>query len=106
MLRPVKKDLCMFFVNRITRGLLGVAVAGMFFVGCEKFDGPDPYVCKHLAKNQLVLYKTDGTVVGPAIPIDSLNLLIITDTTAQAVVNMPEYENPLPLASIRKIIFQ
>lgn len=99
----------MFIVKRVTRVFLGLAIAGMLIIDCEKApDGPAPYVCTHLLHNQLVLILPGpGSVpLAPAIPLDSLKTLIITDTTAQAVVNMPEYVNPLPLAAIGKIIFQ
>jgi hypothetical protein len=99
----------MYIVKRVTRVFSGLAIAGILIMGCEKApDGPAPYVCTHLLHNQLVLVLPGpGSVpLAPAISLDSLKALIITDATAQALVNMPEYADPLPLASIGKIIFQ
>jgi hypothetical protein len=62
----------MDFVKRITTGFFGVAVTGLLFLGCEKSNGPEPYLCEY-KYSQLVL----GS--GTAIPLESLDMVIIDD---------------------------
>ena len=97
----------MDIVKRITTGLFGLAIAGILIIGCEKFNGPDPYLCEHKYNQLVLLSKADQGAVplGPAIPLESLEKLIITDADIRAIVNMPEYANPLPIESIGKIVF-
>ncbi len=95
------------FIKRITVGLWGLAIAGILIMGCEKMDGPEPYLCKHLVQNQLLLIsKADGvTPLGPAIQLESVEKLVITAVTFQAI-NIPEYANGLSIDMVGKIIFQ
>jgi hypothetical protein len=103
-----KKDIGMNnIVKRITTGLLGLAIAGIVIIGCEKSNGPAPYPCDHTYNQLVLLSKADqGSVpLGPAIPLDSLKNLIIADVGILAVVNMPEYQNGIPMEAIGKIVF-
>jgi hypothetical protein len=95
-------------IKSIAAGLLGLAIAGILIISCEKSNGPEPYICNHLYDSLLLMVKTDqGQVpIGPAIPLDSLNKLIITDTSVQAMVNMPEYQTSIFIDSIGKIVFK
>jgi|WetSurMetagenome_2_1015567.scaffolds.fasta_scaffold34988_2 hypothetical protein len=93
-----KKDFGMVtIVKRITTGLLGLAIAGIVTINCEKSNGPAPSLCEYKYKNLQLFSKADkGSVpVGPAIPIESLKNLIITDAGI----------NDIPMDSIGKIIF-
>ena len=99
----------MVSIKRITAGLLGLAIAGILIMGCEKFDGPEPFLSKRLDLNQLVLISAaePGEVpLGPAIPLNSLERLIISDVGMMAVVDIPEYADGIPIELVRKIIFQ
>ena len=84
-----EKDLFMFIVKRITTvGLLGLALSGVANLGCEKFDGPLPYLATRLPQNQMVLIsRTDGATPLGAIPIDSLDKILFDETSLTATKN-------------------
>jgi hypothetical protein len=91
-------------IKRITVGLWGFAIAGIFILNCEKMDGPEPYLCVN-QYNTLSLVKTDQVV--SSIPLDALTKLVITgDAPADAILNMPGFETGLPISSIAKIVFE
>jgi hypothetical protein len=93
-------------VKRIKAGLAVLAITGIFFLSCEKFDGAPPALAARLPLNQLVFTPAAGAPQLPPIPLDSLQQLIINDAGMQAVVNIAEYANPIPIESVGKIIFQ
>jgi hypothetical protein len=96
------------FVNRITSGLIGLAILGVFLFSCEKSNGPVPYLCEHQFSQLVLLSKAElGSVpLGSAIPLDSLKRLIVSDAGMLAVVNMPEYlDVVIPIATVGKIVF-
>jgi len=90
-------------VKRITIGLLGLVIAGMFTITCEKSNGPAPYVCEHIY-NQLVLVGKDNQPVGPGIPLNAIRVLNIQDAGVQAVVNVADTLN-VPMETLGKITF-
>ncbi len=99
----------MVIVKRITVVLWGLAIAGILIMSCEKMDGPPPYLAQPLENNQIELISTadQGEVpLGPIIPLDSLKQLIITDSTVQAIVNIPEYAAGLPIDKVGKIVLR
>lgn len=96
------------FIKYMTAVLPAVAIAGILIVSCEKSNGPEPYLCSHLYDSLLLMVKTDqGQVpMGPAIPLDSLEKLVVTDSNVQAMVNIPEYQTSQFIDSIGKIVFK
>jgi hypothetical protein len=113
-------------IKRITLGLWGLAIAGILLIGCEKMDGLDPYLDKHLY-NQLVLISSTDQAPLSAIPLDkdSLKLIInevavqatftdtVTHTTTDTITKIVTSTiadttiiMPVPIEAIRKIIFQ
>jgi hypothetical protein len=104
-------------IKRITTGLLGVAIIGIFIVNCEKMDGPDPEVCIHWY-NQLSLWTPAAQPLRPYNTLDSLEKVVITDSTLTTMAIVP---NPIvdttkidtikidttvvDLSSIGKIVF-
>jgi hypothetical protein len=113
----------MVIVKRITVGLSGLAIAGILIVGCEKFDGPEPYLNKRLEQNKLLFISAPdsasagGEVLGE-IPLgDTLDKLLISDAAVQAIVNTTVVDSTgkstiiketmtLDIATVGKIIFQ
>jgi hypothetical protein len=114
-------------IKRITVGLWGFAIAGILIMGCEKMDGPDPYIDKHVYDQFLLISKADGQPLGAAIPLDkdSLKLVIndaavlatfsdtitesITDTITNTITNTIKNTTvslPLSISTVGKIIFQ
>jgi hypothetical protein len=88
--------------------LPALTIAGILIIGCEKSNGPEPYLCSDLYDSLVLMEKTNqGSVpMGPAIPLDSLEKLVVTDGNVQAIVNIPEYESGKSMVMIRKIIFK
>jgi hypothetical protein len=89
-------------------GLFGLAIAGILIISCEKTNGPEPYLCGYLYDSLVLMEKTNQgqVLMGPAIPLDSLEKLVVTDGNVQAIVNIPEYKSGKSMVMIRKIIFK
>ena len=92
-------------IKRITRGLCGCAIAGILFLCCEKFNGPEPILLEY--RSQFV------TASGQSFQLNSLNRIAISDAGIYVVVNNPAAEDgsgtdliPIDIASVGKIIFQ
>jgi hypothetical protein len=98
----------MDIVKRITRVFCGVAIAGIFFLSCENFDGPDPYLrdTSNPPVSRLV------AASGESFPLDSVLLIIMnsggigvfvpsTDPLSPAPVQVP-----IDIASVGKLTFQ
>lgn len=107
-------------IKRITVGFVGLAIAGIVIMGCEKMDGPDPYLDKRVYDQLLFISRADGqTPLGPGVPLDknSLKLVVINDTlmvsaiysdadtTTHTFIQTP-VTIPVPLVNLGKIIFQ
>jgi len=93
----------------IAAGLLALAIGIIIMFGCERSAGPEPtYLCSHRYDSLLLIVRTEqGQVpMGPAIPLDSLKNLMVSDTTVQAIVNMPQYKDKQFYTKIGKIIFK
>jgi hypothetical protein len=102
----------MAFVKRITVGFIGFAIAGILTVGCEPFDGTAPDLNQRLVHNQLLLISAPdssgqggGQVIGAPISLDTLKKIVVDDAAIQAIINDTTCV-ALPMASLRKIIFQ
>ena len=92
-------------IKRITRGLCGCAIAGILFLCCEKFNGPEPILLEY--RSQFV------TASGQVIPLNMVKVIALNDAGIFAVVKIPGFEDkdtseiiPIDIASVGKIIFQ
>jgi hypothetical protein len=97
----------MYNVKRITSGLLGLAIAGMATITCEKSNGPEPYSCKP-EYNNLILYskaEQGGAPIGNPIPLNAVEALIINDEAAVITVGGAPEPVGVPMASLGKIVF-
>lgn len=95
-------------IKYLNAGLSVFTAAGILMIGCEKTNGPEPdYLCSHLYNSLAIMVNTDQGQVpaGAAIPLDSLKKLIITDTSIQTIVNMPE-STSIAMATMGKIVFK
>jgi len=89
-------------------GLSVLVIAIIIMFGCEKSTGPDTYLCSHRYDSLLLIVRTEqGQVpMGPAIPLDSLKNLMVTDSAVKAIVKMPEYKDGQFYTKIGKIVFK
>jgi hypothetical protein len=98
----------MDIVKRITRVFCGVAIAGILFIGCENFDGPEPFLRDPIIPpvTQLVMAS------GESFPLESVLLIQITSAGIVVFVPSTDPASPLPvqvpidIASVGKITFQ
>ncbi len=96
------------FIKRLTTGLLGLAIAGIFILTCEKMDGPEPpFLCARVY-NQLFLIDAAGAPIGEAIPFNTFNRLVISDGGAWLVPGDANGAtgDAVEMPGARKIIFQ
>jgi hypothetical protein len=106
--RIFDRDLSMLFKG-VAIGLSVLAIALIMIFGCENSNGPAPtYLCGHQYDSLLLIVRTEqGQVpMGPAIPLDSLKNLMVTDSGVKAIVNMPEYKDKQFYTKIGKIVFK
>ena len=77
-------------------------------MNCEKFNGPEPYVCNYQYSKLIMTSGADQgqTLLIPAVPLDSVNQLIITDTVVHAVIGLQDSTISHSMDAIGKIIFQ
>jgi hypothetical protein len=91
-------------IKRVTKGLLGLTIVAIALLSCEKFDGPAPFLCQHTVDN-LVVVDPAGAPVGSAIPLESLQALIVNDLGIAPVVSLTEPPAGIPIEAIGKIVF-
>jgi hypothetical protein len=115
------------FIKRTMVGLLGLAIAQLLMMGCEKSDGPDPWLCQHTFNQVIPMSKADGSkALGPGLPFDKLDRLIINDTSlivcytldtirdpvtdtikeTKPSLDWVEYAAPIDMGTVGKIVFK
>jgi hypothetical protein len=113
-------------IKRATVALLGLAFAQLLMMGCEKNEAPDPWLCQHQFNEVVPLSKSNGSKLGPSIPFNKLERLIINDTcmmvtfttdtvwdkAADTIISMKpsldwvEYQVPIDMSTVGKIVFK
>ena len=97
-------------VKRITAGLSAFIITGFLFTSCEKMNGPEPYLS--LPRTQLLMVSTTPETPLPAIPLEMLQKLVITDAGIQPFWKSPDDPvngvptDLVPHTSVGQIIFQ
>jgi len=90
--------------------LCSIALGGLFIMSCDKSpnDGNAPFVCTH-RYDSLVLISTasyGSQPMDPAIPLDSIRKIVITDYAIYPMANMSVYESGRPTNAVGKLIFK
>jgi hypothetical protein len=100
-------------IKRITRGLCACAIAGMLIImGCEKFNGPDPYLCEYKFTKFVALDQA-AAPISPEIPLEAVMRIVISDAGIFAIVSNPAAADgsgmdiiSIDIAAVGQIVFE
>jgi hypothetical protein len=87
---------------------LGSIAAGILVSGCEKSNGPEPSLCSHAYDSLVLIVNTEQgpAPIAPAIPLDSIKRMIVSETGLQTIADFPGFSQDLPIEGIGKIVFK